>query len=106
MALDLTRVERLYRDYTVTATLKNGNPATVTGVDVALLAPRTSPTGSTSWTAATYASGTATVLLAGPDATSNPAGALVVPSGGADLWIKVTDSPEVDAALVERINVV
>lgn len=103
MTLVLSRIDRLYRDYEVTATLRDGSPATLTGVDVALLAPRTTPTTATVWTAATYATGVATILLAGPDAT--PTGALVVPAGGADLWIRVTDNPEVDAERVERITV-
>lgn len=103
MAVQISRIDRLYRYYDVTATLPNGSPATLTGVTVALLPPRTRPTGATTWTAATYAAGVATVLLAGPDA--DPTGAVVVPSGGADLWIKVVDTPEVDAERVERITV-
>lgn len=103
MALTISRIDRLYRDYTVTATEKDGTPAVLTGVDVALLTPRTSPTAATTWTAADYADGVATVLLEGPDAT--PSGGLAVPSGGADLWIRIADSPEVDAERVERISV-
>lgn len=103
MALTIGRTERLYRDYTVTATLKNGNPATPTGVDIALLPPRTAPAVSTTWTATTYSSGVATVLLAGPDAAGS--GALVVPADGADVWLRVTDNPEIDTALIERIAV-
>lgn len=101
--MDLNRIDRKYAKVTVTATLANGDPATLTGVDVALLAPRSTPTAATTWTAATYAAGVATVLLAGPDA--DPAGALVVPATGADLWIRVVDSPEVDATRVQRITV-
>lgn len=100
---ELSRVERLYRDYTVTAVLRGGGPATVTGVDVALVTPRTAPTGTTVWTPTTYEGGVATVLLAGPDASGS--GAVVVPAGGADLWLRVTDTPEVDVAHIERITV-
>lgn len=103
MAFTLSRIDRLYRRYTVTATLAGGGPATLTGADVALLTPRSKPTGATVWTATDYAAGVATVLLAGPDADDT--GALAVPAGGADLWIRVVDSPEVDAELVERISV-
>jgi hypothetical protein len=42
------------------------------------------------------------VLLAGPDAS--PTSALVV-AGAADLWVRITDVPEVDTAFVERITV-
>jgi hypothetical protein len=104
VALTISRIDRLYRDYTVTATLRDGSIADLNGVTVALLPPRVPPTAATLWTTATYAAGVATVLLAGPDA--DPAGAdVVVPAGGADLWIRVSDSPEIDAALVERISV-
>lgn len=103
MAYTLSRIDRVYRDYDVTATDKDGAPAVLTGVTVALLTPRTSPTAATVWTAADYDAGTATVLLAGPDADDTDA--LVVPSGGADLWIKAADSPEIDAERVERISV-
>ena len=103
MAYTLSRIDRILREYDVTATLPGGGPATLTGVDVALLPPRATPDGDTTWTAADYAAGVATVLLAGPDADDTDA--LVVPSGGADLWIRVTDSPEVDAERVERLTV-
>lgn len=100
MAFELSRIDRKYRDYTVTATLKNGSPATLTGVSVAILPSGTRPTGTTVWTAATYAAGVATVLFAGPDA--DPTGAITVPAGGGYVWIKVTDTPEVDAERIER----
>lgn len=103
MALTLSRIDRLYRDYTVTAELRDGQPATLTGVDVALLPPRRTPDATTVWTAADYLDGVFTVLLAGPDATTE--GALTVPAGGADLWARVTDNPEVDAERIERISV-
>ena len=103
MALTLSRIDRLFRDYTVNAELRDGTPATLSGVDVALLPPRATPTASTVWTAADYLNGTFTVLLAGPDAAAE--GALTVPSGGADLWARVIDNPEIDAERIERISV-
>lgn len=102
--MELARIDRKYARIPVTATLASGAAATITGVDVALLPPRTTPTATTTWTAATYASGVATVLLAGPDAAGS--GALVVPASGADLWIRVTDTPEVDAEKIARIAVI
>lgn len=103
MALTLSRIDRVYRHYDVTAVTADGAPATLAGASVALLTPRATPTGATVWTAATYADGTATVLLAGPDADATDA--LVIPAGGADLWIRVVDNPEIDAEKVERITV-
>lgn len=102
--MDLNRIEVQYVDIDVTATLRDGTPAVLAGVSVTLVAPRARPTGTTTWTPAVYADGTATVLLAGPDATAS--GALTVPTGGADLWILVTDNPEKDAAKVGRITVI
>lgn len=102
----MSRIDRTVRTWDVTNTLANGVPASIPGVDIALLAPRTSPTAAmaASWVASTYSSvtGKATILLAGPEADST--GALVVPAT-ADLWMRVTDAPEVEAVFVERITV-
>lgn len=101
--MNLNRVDRLYVDIDATATLSDGTPASITDLDVALLPSISTPTGATTWTPATADGDVWQVLLAGPDA--DPDGALVVPSGGAVLWIRVTDAPEVDVARVERITV-
>lgn len=103
MSLTISRIDRIYRTWTVTATDAVGAPADPVGVDIALLPPRATPTTATVWVAADYADGEATVLLAGPEA--EPAGALVVPAGGADVWLRITDNPEVDAERIERITV-
>ena len=100
--MHLNRVDRKYANLTVTATDEDGFPATLAGVDVALIPPRSNPTGVTPWTPAAAVAGGWRVLLAGPDASSS--GALVVTST-ADLWVRVTDAPEVDTAFVERITV-
>jgi hypothetical protein len=102
--VELTRIERMYVDIQVTATLAGGGPATIAGVDVALVQPRTTPTSTTTWAPASYTTGTATVLLAGPDAAGS--GALVVPADGADLWIRVSDTPEIDTARVGRVSII
>lgn len=93
--MQLSPVDKVYISIPVTATLLDGSPATLTGVDVAVLPPRTPPDDTTTWMASTYAGGAATVLVAGPDA--DPAGALVLPVEGGAIWIRVTDSPEVQA---------
>ena len=100
--MELTRISRKYGHIPITATLHDGNPATITGVDVALLPSGATPDGDTAWTATDYTNGEAVVLLAGPDA--DPAGALVATATG-DLWARITDSPEVDAANVGRIRI-
>lgn len=103
MSVDLTRISRLYVEFDVAAVLPDGNPATITGVDVSLLPVNTAPDVDTTWTAAAYAAGVGSVLLAGPDADAT--GALPVPAAGADLWLRVIDTPEVDAARVVRVTV-
>jgi hypothetical protein len=102
----LPRVAAKFADITVTATLANGNPATITGVSVAIVPPGSLPTASTVWVAANWASPVAQVLLIGPlcSPTSPPAYQLTVPSVGGDLWARVIDNPEVDAALVDHIE--
>lgn len=102
--MELSRIDCQYVDLEVTATLRDGTAATLTGVDVAILPYRTRPTAATAWTASTYAAGVATVLISGPDAGGVP-NALVVPDGGGELWVRVVDAPEVDAARVAFISV-
>lgn len=98
----ITPISQQYVEVDVVAKLANGSDAPVSGVDVALLPPRVSPDADTLWTTAAYALGTATVLVAGPDAD----GDLVVPRSGADLWMRVVDSPEVTATKITRISVI
>lgn len=100
--MQLSRISRKYGHVTVDAKLYDGSVATVTGVSVALLPVGAVPTGDTVWTTATYTNGEAVVLIAGPDA--DPTGAIVAPSTR-DLWARVTDSPEVDAVKVGRVDV-
>lgn len=104
MAFELSRVDRLLRTYDLsTIPLGGDGAATPSSVQVALLSVGSGgPSLGTVWTTASYASGIVTVLLAGPDA--DPTGALVVPAT-AMLWMKVIDTPEVDAVKVERITV-
>ena len=101
--MQLSRIDRVYGHIDVTAKLPDGEPAVVAGVDVALLHPRTTPTTATTWVPASYVDGEARVLLAGPDA--DPTGAQQVPAGGADMWLRIADNPEVQAVKVARIDV-
>lgn len=99
--MELTRISRKYAYVTLTATLADGSAATVDAVDVSLLPMGDTPTGTTEWIRFPYTDEGAVVLLAGPDA--DPEGALVVPEDGADLWARVIDDPEVDAAFIDSI---
>lgn len=98
MALTLSRIDKRQRTYTVADNLGG----TYTTIDVALLPVRSSPTAATVWTSVPYAAGVATVVWAGPDADSS--GAIAV-SADADMWIKGTNAPYVQAVKDERITV-
>ena len=98
-----TRISRKFVEVPVTAALADGSPAVLAGVDVALLERNGRPTDDTTWTPATYGDGVARILVAGPDA--DPAGALVLTDGGADVWVRISDNPEVDAAKAGSIVV-
>lgn len=101
--MELTRITRRYVEVDVSATLAEGGAADLDAVQFAVLSPRARPTGATTWTTASLSAGSAKVLVAGPDA--DPAGALSVPSGGGDLWLRAVDSAEVDAVRVTRLTV-
>lgn len=100
---EFTRISRKYLRIPVSAAAADGTVATLTGFDVALVPIGGRVDSSTVWTAATFAAGVGTILLAGPDA--DPTGALAIPAAGADLCVRVTDSPEVDVAAVCRLHV-
>jgi hypothetical protein len=100
VALEISRVDRVQRSYPL-APLFPSLTGPFTAASIAFLPPRSTPTGSTVWTAAGVTGGAATPLLAGPDADSS--GAVVV-TGSADLWIKTTVGSETDAVKVERVT--
>lgn len=101
--MNITRITRKPVVIPFTITLTDSNPATPTGVQIALLSLRDRPSSQTVWTDATYTAGAITVTVAGPDASSTDA--LVVPSPGADLWGKVSDASYVDAVRLESFRV-
>jgi hypothetical protein len=98
VAFTMSRVDKRQRTYTVADSLA-GTYATV---DVALLRVGASPTVATVWSSVPYAAGVATVVWSGPDADAT--GAVVVPAS-ADVWMKGTAAPYVEAVKVERITV-
>lgn len=110
-SMQWTRVTEQFVDFPVTATDASGNPVTITGVQCALLAYRSKgPDASTTWVDATWTPGvngqpgTASVLVAGPDAPSPGATGLQMGSTGADLWALVVDNPERVPAFVVRLD--
>lgn len=102
--MQLPRIAAKFADVTASATLADGTPASIFGMDFAIVPPGASPTATTVWLSSTPGDGGFTILLAGPAVTPVPDGALVVPEPGGDLWARVVDVPETDAALVERIS--
>lgn len=100
---ELSPIDRVFGHIPVTAALFDGGPAVLSGVDVAVLASRTAPDGATTWLASTYSNGVAVVLFAGPDA--DPTSALPVPAAGGDVWIRIADSPEIQAVKVGYLTI-
>lgn len=102
--VNLSRIERRFETIPIALAADDGTAlALPAAVDIAALPPRTTPDVDTAWTQLTPADGAVTVLLAGPDA--DPDGALPVPATGADLWVRVTDTPEILPAKVGRVTV-
>lgn len=100
----LTPLTRKIVHINLDATLAEGQSADVDGIQVALVPLRADVDRNTAWVAATTwdpAAQRGTALVVGFDA--DPAGGLVVPSEGADLYARVVDSPEDDPAFIERI---
>jgi hypothetical protein len=95
-SLDLSRVDKIGRTYDLAAIFTELS-GPFTAASVALLPPRSAPTGSTVWQSVSVSSGMANVLYAGPDVDST--GAVVV-TGSCDPWLKVTSGTETDAVKV------
>jgi hypothetical protein len=102
-----TRITKKPVQFPVTATTPSGAPATITGVDVALLPHREGPDAATAWVTADYDpfDGIASVLVSGPDATT-PSGLVLPDRPASDLWARIVDNPNVDAALIVSIFLV
>lgn len=101
--MNFTKIARKRVFIDVAAYLADGSVATLDTIFIALVPIRESPVSTTTWNLVTWDGHTASVVLCGSQA-ANQTGAVVIPDVGADLWIGVTDSDEVDAVLVSRIN--
>jgi hypothetical protein len=99
----ITRITRKPVDIDFTVTLSDGNPGTPTGVQVAVLNRRDTPSAVTTWEDVTYTAGVISLTVAGPEA--DPTDALPVPQDGADLWAKVSDASYVDAVPLMTVRV-
>ena len=102
--MEITPITRKIVHIDLKATLPTGQPVEdLGGVLVALVPHRSDVGADTVWTAAQFdaASQEATILVVGYEA--DPAGAIVVPSSGADLYARDVDTPEDDPAFIERI---
>lgn len=103
MALTLYPTDRIPRTYTLSPVDAAGQPTTVTSAQFVLMPIRQRPTAATTWTAATVAANKFTVDWAGASATST-VGAVVVPVGRWDLYVRGIDGTYDDVELVERIT--
>jgi hypothetical protein len=95
-SLDLSRVDKVSRSYDL-ASIFTELSGPFTAASVALLPVGAKPNGSTIFTPMTVANGQASVLYAGPDASST--GAVVV-TGSCDPYIEATSGTETQAVRV------
>lgn len=101
--MNISPIDKVPASFPLTGTDDNGSPVTLTTVVVAVLPFRATPDGSTTWTPATYSSGRVHFTLAGPFA--DPTGALPIPTGGGQLWVKDTESSTIQAVRVGFVSV-
>lgn len=101
--MELPRIGKKIVDIELDVVLRDGLPGTVFSVDVGFSPPGGGSETVTSWLTLAATANTATVTFAGPQATGT-AGALVAPATGGDVWARVTDAPEVDAARVGHVR--
>lgn len=101
--MDLPRIGKKLVDLPLVATLRDGALASVTSVDVGFAPPGGDSASVTTWHAVPVAANKATFLLAGP-AAADTIGAIVSPVYGSDLWARIADNPEVDAARIDHIR--
>lgn len=97
----MSPIDRVYRTYAGTFTDSTGATVTPASVDVVAVPKRTQLTTGLTWTPATLTAGKLRVLYAGPAA--DPTGAIPIPAAGADVYIRVTDTPEIQAVKVDTI---
>lgn len=102
MALELYYTDRVPRTYTLAPTAANGQPTAITTGKVALVPPRARPDATTTWTAVSLTNNAFTVEFARPGATDT-SGALLVPDGGADVYVRGIAGTYDDAELADRI---
>lgn len=106
MALDISRIDRVERTYTVTAKDADGQPAVVDAVDVAVVVPYNAPlTGDTDWTTYAVTDDEFIVEYAGPNAADQTGTVFVLPTGGGQAYIREVDGRLVDAEKLERVTV-
>lgn len=88
---------------TVTATEASGSAMTIPGVDIALCQTRQTPTAATVWTPMTWAAPSASIVVAGSSADAT--GAFVLSDSG-DLWIRITNWPELIVSKVGGVKII
>lgn len=106
MVLDIRRIERVERTYTVTAKDADGQPTTVDAIDVAVVAPYNAPlTGDTDWTTYAVVDGEFTVEYAGTETADQTGTVFLIPVGSAQAYMLEVDGRLADAEPLERLNV-
>lgn len=102
--MDLPRIGIKLVDLTLTVLLRTGAAATVASIDVGLAPPGGDSSAVTGWMTVAVTGGKATFALAGPNAPASAEALVALASS--DLWARVTDTPEVDAARIAHVRLI
>lgn len=104
MTATLSRIDRIEREYDVTALLPDGTPASVSALDFAVVPYRARVDANTAWQTFPVSSGTVVITFAAPDA-DDLTNALLAPAGIGELWVREVDGQLTQATRVESIMV-
>ena len=103
--MNLPRIGRKYGFVTLEALNHDKTPATVAGIEVAVLHDGLKPDATTVWVAMNQDGTEYSYLFSGPDAPAYGGPHIVVPTEGVSVWCRITDDPEIDVVKVGRITV-
>lgn len=102
--MDLPRIGKKLVDLDLAITLRTGAAGTVASVDVGLAPAGGGSETVTGWLTVAVVAGKATFALVGPSAPDLTTG--LVALRDSDLWARITDAPEVDAARIDHIRLI
>ncbi len=105
--MDLPIIGRKYVDLTPDITLRNGATGTVASVDVGLSRPGGDSSTIYVWLVGVpITDGIATFSLVGALAPDKTGANVLQVLRDSDLWSRITDTPEVDAEMIDHVRLI